>query len=292
VNIATYPENICEGDSLFIIVDQNFCAICDCDIDSIAYNSYGIIPQVEGFFTQSECDFPCQSSDTIFVDIMINGNFTFNYTLFVDGYLEDSETVSVQSCDPWSAPNEISTYPPSPCNTTDIAVIYDYIVSGCDCITDSVDIEVTGSEISIDHFTSHGLCTAIFMCSDTFWLPILDSTFYDITYSQIDNGYGSIIFSDSISLSICGDTGQNITSFSDIGLSLFPNPASANLNLSGLNHPATMNILSVLGQSIQHYELLGYQDELIDISHLSTGVYLLEIELKGEFYYSSFVKQE
>lgn len=291
-DISFYPEDPCPGDSLFIIVDQSFCAICDCEIDSLAYNDYGIIFQVEGFFTQSECDFPCESIDTLYVSQMIEGTFSFNYTLSVDGNLEDSEFLSVQSCDPWSAPNEISTYPPEPCNTTDIAVIYDYIISGCDCITDSVDIDVLGSDITINHYTSHGICAAIFMCSDTFWLPILDSTFYDITYSQLDSYYGATIFSDSTTLSICGGVGQNILGFDDIGISVFPIPAKANITLSGLNHKASMNILSIQGQTIQRYELLGHHDETIDISYLAPGVYLMELEIEGMFYYSTFVKQE
>ena len=64
--------------------------------------------------------------------------------------------------------------------------------------------------------------------------------------------------------------------FSQVGVVLYPNPASDKLFLNALPEKATLNIYSLDGKLVKTYQLKQENNQL-DISELQSGVYLLQL---------------
>lgn len=63
-------------------------------------------------------------------------------------------------------------------------------------------------------------------------------------------------------------------------ITLFPNPSSGNIKISGLheNEPSSINITNVTGKTVYTIELQSVDSDNINISSLANGIYLVEIQ--------------
>ncbi len=71
------------------------------------------------------------------------------------------------------------------------------------------------------------------------------------------------------------------------GLSVYPNPAKDQITVGGLQSIATITITSASGNIVSKVTTVGK----VDISSLSSGLYLIKIEVDGKSYQAKIVKQ-
>ncbi len=97
------------------------------------------------------------------------------------------------------------------------------------------------------------------------------------------NGVVHVIDAVLIPTTLSVDDNPNINS-----LSVFPNPASDQLNVSidaAVNGRMVVNMLNVAGQTIQSFDLgsnvVGNSRHMLNVSGIPAGFYLLSIELNG-----------
>ncbi len=70
-------------------------------------------------------------------------------------------------------------------------------------------------------------------------------------------------------------------------LFLFPNPTSQAINISGLTYPFDFEIFDSIGKLVLKKQ--SYQGTAIDLKHLSTGIYWIQIQTDGIEYQERFI---
>ncbi len=83
--------------------------------------------------------------------------------------------------------------------------------------------------------------------------------------------------------------GIGVDDIKQIGLSVYPNPASGILNISGAKIITNLQILDIRGREI--IQLDKFMKEQLDISELSTGYYILKGEVEGQLFQTKFTKE-
>ena len=68
---------------------------------------------------------------------------------------------------------------------------------------------------------------------------------------------------------------------------VYPNPANTTIHLEGIAQKAEYTITNLLGESVSQ----GFYNQAIDVSFLPQGVYVVQLQTKGTFYYAKFMKQ-
>ena len=79
-----------------------------------------------------------------------------------------------------------------------------------------------------------------------------------------------------------------IQQLTDENIILYPNPTSGRLNITGLNDPADANIYSINGQLIKSIQQINNS---IDISELTTGIYILKMKSDDKTLVRKVVKE-
>lgn len=79
-----------------------------------------------------------------------------------------------------------------------------------------------------------------------------------------------------------------------VNITIFPNPATDAISISNLyysqDEPCQMSIFDVHGREI-YSKIITETDPIIDISHLKSGVYLIQLEQNGKYQNKKFIKQ-
>ncbi|MHB9056895.1 MAG: alpha-L-arabinofuranosidase C-terminal domain-containing protein [Paludibacteraceae bacterium] len=72
-------------------------------------------------------------------------------------------------------------------------------------------------------------------------------------------------------------------------IKIYPNPASNNLNIKGINELSSVNIYNSKGQTILKKKIVC--DSNLDIAFLNKGIYIIEIKNKKETFSEKFLKE-
>ncbi|QXP65120.1 T9SS type A sorting domain-containing protein [Polaribacter sp. HaHaR_3_91] len=125
-------------------------------------------------------------------------------------------------------------------------------------------------------------------------------------YSAIPSGsYDSVVL--IFDLGTMGDGSANNTFYIDdvvlfnsatadvkdnelIKISMFPNPTTSRLNISAQNPIKSAVIYNLLGKQIMNLEI-NKNNESIDVSNLSSGIYLIKYSINNVFATAKFIKE-
>lgn len=144
--------------------------------------------------------------------------------------------------------------------------------------------EITFNPIALDN------------CSDT----VFASTTHPLSYSSdgtytiewtYDDGNGNSISQNQIVVVECNET--NTEEYQNDAFVLYPNPVRSVLNIRLNNHTITEGyILTTTGQKVQHFNINNKGTHTLDVSTLSSGMYIvLCSDLKGNKYQKRIVVQ-
>ena len=75
-----------------------------------------------------------------------------------------------------------------------------------------------------------------------------------------------------------------------LGFSMYPNPASNRLNISANETIQNADIFNVLGKKVMSIEI-NKTSESIDVSNLTSGIYLVKYNVNGSVGIAKFIKQ-
>jgi len=122
-------------------------------------------------------------------------------------------------------------------------------------------------------------------------------------YKNVDNNFlFSMDFYDAetgiVTIGRNADVSTNIFYFTDLvngvneqnkreSISIYPNPASNNLNITGISKSVKYTIFNLQGQSI----LKGITNNIIDVSFLPQGLYILNLETENGRLVNKFIKE-
>ena len=71
---------------------------------------------------------------------------------------------------------------------------------------------------------------------------------------------------------------------------MFPNPTTSRLNISAQNPIKSAVIYNLLGKQIMNLEI-NKNNESIDVSNLSSGIYLIKYSINNVFATAKFIKE-
>lgn len=92
----------------------------------------------------------------------------------------------------------------------------------------------------------------------------------------------------SMAFTLFGEGGQLGTSdFDQTSISVFPNPAEANLHIKGVDNIEDISVYSVTGQ-VQN---ISFKNDEVDVSALSSGVYIIRIKTADGIAEKKFIKK-
>ena len=94
---------------------------------------------------------------------------------------------------------------------------------------------------------------------------------------------GDIIFDE---LSVNGNTSLGLEDFSATSISIFPNPVSNLINISGIENVKSIKVYSILGS----LEKEVFNTNQIDVSDLSKGIHIIRVD-NGTIFSKKFIKQ-
>jgi choice-of-anchor B domain-containing protein len=90
---------------------------------------------------------------------------------------------------------------------------------------------------------------------------------------------GNLIVSDEDrGLFLIKSSSLGVNEADDLGFSLYPNPSNNNLTIKSINDPLTaVEVFNVSGQRVLDFKFSGTNSETIDVSVLTSGIYLVRI---------------
>ena len=91
----------------------------------------------------------------------------------------------------------------------------------------------------------------------------------------------TVIISNSVNQGITGDTG-----FNNSEMSIYPNPATDLISISGVDNIKSIKVYSILGS----LEKEVFNTNQIDISELSSGIHLIKVD-NGTVFTKKIIKQ-
>jgi hypothetical protein len=101
-------------------------------------------------------------------------------------------------------------------------------------------------------------------------------------------GFAGIFYLDNVYLYVAGTA--NVDNNELLGLSMYPNPASDRLNISAKETIQNADIFNVLGKKVMSLDI-NKNSESIDVSNLTSGIYLVKYNVNGTTGTAKFVKQ-
>jgi hypothetical protein len=110
-----------------------------------------------------------------------------------------------------------------------------------------------------------------------------------ITNSLVPN---LTVYSRPVKLLVSALTGIERNTLSSI--KIYPNPTNGFLNIEsseGFSNKATLEVMDCYGKAIYLKQLENTQNNVIDLSQLSKGIYLIRITDSDRYYYQKFVLQ-
>ena len=174
-----------------------------------------------------------------------------------------------------------------PGGTTTYTVTGTVDSTGCEN-TDMVDVNVTVIDLTV---TMTGTALVCDETGDSYqWIDCHDMT--DIT-GETNQSYtpaGDGNYACEITLNGCIDTTEclGVTAgmedfFTNHGINIYPVPASENLTIELNDGNMTFEILSMTGEILERRQIVAGMNN-IDISHFSSGMYLISFSNEGEVY--------
>jgi hypothetical protein len=119
-----------------------------------------------------------------------------------------------------------------------------------------------------------------------------DNNIYDRFYFTVNDGDGGWIGITSFSF-ITDETINKTEDLFDYQVSLYPNPANNILNIQIENDGVFMaEIIDLKGQKYISKKVSGFIPDVIDISRLNNGIYILRITNERYNYISKIIKQK
>ena len=102
------------------------------------------------------------------------------------------------------------------------------------------------------------------------------------------NGAPSVIYADNIYMYRAATASVNNNDL--LGFSMYPNPAVNRLNISAKETIQNADIFNVLGKKVMSLDI-NKNSESIDVSNLTSGIYLVKYNVNGTTGTAKFVKQ-
>ncbi len=115
---------------------------------------------------------------------------------------------------------------------------------------------------------------------------------YQILWSKASFG-GNWQLTQSALTSVSGDASCGVASVDNnklLGFSMYPNPASNRLNISAKETIKSADIFNVLGKRVMSVNI-NKTKQSIDVSNLSSGIYLVKYNVNGAVGTAKFIKQ-
>ncbi|MCF8295614.1 MAG: choice-of-anchor L domain-containing protein [Bacteroidales bacterium] len=241
------------GNYSFIIQDSNFCSQ-NIELEIIE-------PSILNFVAEYT-DIPC-IGDSILVNFSINGGNPPYIMPDNNYYTEGSYILYATDQNQCSDSILLVLEDPSP-------IVIDYLTinaSSSNSMDGSIDITVSGGNPPYEFQWSNGS-----LYEDLSSIPYGN---YSVTV------YDSNICIDSVTVYL--DYNVSIDEESDRKFSVLPNPANDFIDINGLENNSIMNILSLDGKLINHYQV-DTRNSRIDISNYSEGIYLIKILSEHSLY--------
>jgi len=285
LNIEIIPENPCQGEDVVMVVENSFCAICDCEADNLSLNPYTFPTTFDHLFLGSECDFPCTSIDTIALGTMPYGNMLFNYSLIVDtaSYFSTTQQIEVINCTQINYPttfidtsyfsNETLCYGDSLELTIEL-----FTSAACDCNSNSYALNLNGIMPQLNTYYAFGFCLATCNSVETFNIGLWEIGNHSLQINSISNEIMPYQFLNSATITFeVEDCTNAIDVFVDEAILLYPNPVENQFTIEGLMGNYSIKILDVSGNVYQTISTnLGTYT--IDINQLPSGLFFIAIE--------------
>jgi hypothetical protein len=185
--------------------------------------------------------------------------------------------------------NSVSLTPANPTSNDTIRFIVNSNFPSGDCDQSTQFVQVNGN--FIDAYTIHCLGFATFICNDTDTFTVNPLPQGNYTFRiQLDMGIGPVpctpgivpVQTDSVNFTVTTATGVGEYIQHD-EIMLLPNPASEFISVKSHDSklfPIEIQIVSVDGKRCGNY-IMNDHNELIDIRHLSTGLYQVQLTDSG-----------
>jgi len=123
----------------------------------------------------------------------------------------------------------------------------------------------------------------------TAYSPAENTAFMKIPYSKNGNvTFNMIVNTETKSVTVDLTTG--FVEFSNANISIYPNPATDNLTISGITKLTIANIYTVNGQLLQTKSLNNSIND-ISLNNLTNGVYIIKLQADKEIAVKRFVKR-
>lgn len=101
-------------------------------------------------------------------------------------------------------------------------------------------------------------------------------------------GFAGVFYLDNVYMYVDGTAGVDNNDL--LGFSMFPNPSKDRLNISAKNNIEKAEIYNVLGKKVMTFTI-NKNSESLDVSNLTSGIYLIKYTVNDKVGTSKFVKQ-
>lgn len=136
---------------------------------------------------------------------------------------------------------------------------------------------------------SGGIYSGTGVTANVFDPSVAGSGNWNIVYTYTDVYTCSDNASQSILVDLCTDINTEITKEVS-SVSIYPNPFSNSLTLSGLESVTDVSMFNVLGARVGSWKITDYSTTL-EMHHLPCGVYMLQVKTSGGMLIKRFIKE-
>lgn len=177
---------------------------------------------------------------------------------------------------------DIYIVPANPSDSDAVWVVSNNYHPYSPCDLDTAIVAISGSFIGVDALHNSGLSPTTCNSVDSVYLGVFQDGSYQMQFTIFDNT-GQIPFDSEIINFQIGDP-SDISEFTNRTFQIFPNPGLDFVQVKGVVSPIDFRIISSKGNTVQlHQKLIS--DTQVDISHLSSGLYIVEFETeKGNLF--------
>lgn len=170
---------------------------------------------------------------------------------------------------------EIYIVPENPGNTDEVWVVSRNFHPYSPCDLDTAIVSTSGSLIDVEARHNSGILTTTCTSLDSVFLGVFQDGAYQVVFTIYDNS-GLIPFDSEIINFQIGDP-SDISEKRFRPFQVFPNPGRDFVQINGIVSPIDFRIISVKNNTVKlHQKLIS--DTQVDISQLSSGIYIIEFE--------------